>query len=812
MRTVLIASLRAHTRRYVAAFVAVTIAVGFVVVTNALASATKDGLSQGVEDAYPASDLVVGERYGISEHDLRATLDTARREGDTVSVIANGWLPVRADGRSLGSDVTVGTVSTDATVRRQDVTSGRAPRSDHEALVDRNAAKADGLRVGDTLTIGSGTKAQQVRVVGLADSVSYLGSDVYVPWSTLSMLPGAQADAVSYTVTGGAVDQRADELRAAVDDAQVRTRSAYVDDRVTMVNQGVDVISYLLLLFAAIAGFVAVLVIANTFTILFAQRTRDFALLRCVGATGRQVLRSVRVESFALAVVASVLGVAGGAAAGFGITAVVRVLAGPERIGAVSLSPVWLAAAFVGGVVVTSVAAWWPTRAVTRVSPLAALRPAETPGVRSRAGRIRLGLGLVTVTGSTAVLVGAVSAHSMPVLLLGGMGSFVGVLLLGPVVVPALLRVAGRLLRRTGPSLRIASANAVRNPRRSAATTASLLVGVTLTTAVLTGMASARGAIGSEMDTQHPVDAALTGTSSVDAATLKRVEDTRGVTAARTVDGVEATAKGLGTVPVLGPDEAARRSTLDPAALHAGRGQVLVPPDVLGDFEGEVPERLTLDVDGRRTALTTRVVGSEWGRALVVNPATLRGLGSEPTPLAIWVRAANGTDPDTLGGDLGAVARDADLDTTNALKDRAYVDLQLDVLVYAVLGLLGIAVAIALVGIANTVGLSVLERGREHALLRALGLTRRQLRRVLAAEGLLLAVVAAALGTVLGATYGWLGVLTIVRTAVPDAPLVVPWAELGAVVLVAALAGLAACVLPARKAARVAPAQGLTLD
>lgn len=812
MRTVLIASMRAHTRRYVAAFVAVTIAVGFVVVTNALASATKDGLSQGVEDAYPASDLVVGERWGISEHDLRATLDVARREGDTVSVIANGWLPVRADGRSLGSDVTVGTVSTDPKVRRQDVTSGRAPRSDHEALVDRNAAKADGLRVGDTLTIGTGPKAQQVRVVGLADSVSYLGSDVYVPWSTLSMLPGAQADAVSYTVAGGAVDQRADQLKAAMDDAKVRSRSAYVDDRVTMVNQGVDVISYLLLLFAAIAGFVAVLVIANTFTILFAQRTRDFALLRCVGATGRQVLRSVRVESFALAVVASVLGVAGGAAAGYGITALVRVFAGPERIGAVSLSPAWLVAAFVGGVVVTSVAAWWPTRAVTRVSPLAALRPAETPGARSRAGRIRLGLGLVTVVGSTAVLVGAVSAHSMPVLLLGGMGSFVGVLLLGPVVVPALLRVAGRLLRRTGPSLRIASANAVRNPRRSAATAASLLVGVTLTTAVLTGMASARGAIGSEMDTQHPVDVALTGSSSVDDATLQRAEDTRGVTSARTVDGVVATVKGLGAVPVLGPDEAARRSTLDPAALHAARGQVLVPPDVLGDIDGEVPDRLTLDVDGRRTTLTTRVVGSEWGRALVVNPATLRDLGSESAPLAIWVQATDGTDPDTLGGDLGAIARDADLDTTNALKDRAYVDLQLDVLVYAVLGLLGIAVAIALVGIANTVGLSVLERGREHALLRALGLTRRQLRRVLAAEGLLLAVVAATLGTVLGTTYGWLGVLTIVRTAVPDAPLVVPWAELGAVVLVAALSGLAACVLPARKAARVAPAQGLTLD
>ncbi len=812
MRTVLIASLRAHTRRYVAAFVAVTIAVGFVVVTNALASATKAGLSQGVDDAYPASDLVVGERYGISEHDLRATLETARREGDTTSVIANGWLPVRSDDRTLGSEVTVGTVSTDDTMRRQDVTTGRAPRSDREALVDRGAAKADGIAIGDVLTLGSGPQGQEVTVVGLADSVSYLGADVYVPWPTLSRVPGAQADAVSYRVGDGAVGRRTAQLEDVVDDAQVRTRPAYVDDRVTMVNQGVDVISYLLLLFAAIAAFVAVLVIANTFTILFAQRTRDFALLRCVGATGRQVLRSVRVESFALAVVASVIGVVGGAGAGYGLTALVRAFAGPERIGAVSLSPSWLVAAFVGGVVVTWIAAWWPTRAVTRVSPLAALRPAESPGVRSRGGRVRAGLGLAVVAASTAVLVGAVTANSLPVLLVGGMASFVGVLLLGPVIVPALLRAVGRLLRRTGPSLRIASANAVRNPRRSAATTASLLVGVTLTTAVLTGMASARGAIESQMDAQHPVDVALTGETSIGAATLRQVADTRGVTAARAVNGVVATAKGLGSVPVLGPDETARRSTLDPAALHAVPGRVLVPPDVLGDLDGEVPDRLTLDVDGRRTTLPTRVVGSEWGRALVVNPATLRGLGGDPAPLAVWVQAADGTDPDTLGGDLGAVARDADLDTTNALKDRAYVDLQLDVLVYAVLGLLGIAVAIALVGIANTVGLSVLERGREHALLRALGLTRRQLRRVLAAEGLLLAVVAAVIGTVLGTAYGWLGVLTIVRTAVPDAPLVMPWTELGAVVVVAALAGLAACVLPARRAARIAPAQGLTLD
>jgi putative ABC transport system permease protein len=121
-------------------------------------------------------------------------------------------------------------------------------------------------------------------------------------------------------------------------------------------------------------------------------------------------------------------------------------------------------------------------------------------------------------------------------------------------------------------------------------------------------------------------------------------------------------------------------------------------------------------------------------------------------------------------------------------------------------------VAIALVGIANTVGLSVLERGREHALLRALGLTRRELRRMLAAEGLLLALVAAVLGTVVGVAFGWVGTVSVVTAAVQDVPLVTPWGELVAVVGIAALAGLLACVIPARRAAKVAPAEGLVLD
>lgn len=810
MRSVLVASLRTHTRRYVAALLAVTIAVGFVVVTNALASATKNGLSAGVDDAYPGADLVIGDEIGIPEEDVEAVLAEAERSGDRATVVANTWSRVSAGGTSWGDGISISTVADDPELRRQEIRTGQAPSSPGEALVKASKAEATGIAVGDEVTIGSGDQRQDVRVVGLTESATYLDADVHVPWATLSAVRGLP-DAVAYDVVDeGAVQARSDRLADLVS-SEVLTRDDYVDDRVTVVNQGVDIVSYLLLLFAGIAGFVAVLVIANTFTILFAQRSRDLALLRCVGATRRQLLRSVRVESLLLALVAASVGVLGGTAAGYGITALVRIFAG-DRIGAVELSPTWLAAAFVGGVLTTLAAAWWPTRAVAKLSPLAALRPVSADTARSHAGRVRIAFGLLVGAAGAALLAAAVAAESMEILMLGGMTSFVGILLLGPILVPALLRLVGAVVGRTGPSARIAAANTVRNPRRSAATTASLLVGVTLTTAVLTGMASARSAMDAEMDASHPVDVALTATSAVGDELVHDVEQVDGVSGAVGVPGVMGSLENVDGISILAPTTRERTIGRDEEALTPGEGEVLVPYGVIDSLENGLPEEVSVTADGHTSTLRARAVSTEWGEALLVAPDTLDELGDGAGTLAVWVRAEDGADADTLVGDLGAVARSAGLETADALQDRAWIDLQLDVLVWAVLGLLGVGVAIALVGIANTVGLSVLERGREHALLRALGLTRRQLRRVLAAEGLLLSVVAALLGTALGVTYAWMGVATAVRPHVPDVSLELPWLQLAGVLLAAALAGLAACVLPARRAVRVSPAEGLTLD
>lgn len=808
MRTVLLASLRTHTRRFVSALVAVSIAVAFVVVIDALGAGARSGVAASVEAAYPEADLIVGEEYGIAEAGPDRVLRIAAHRGDRSAVIASTWTTVTGPDGVIGEDVRVGTVSTVPELRSQDVVMGRAPTRDDEALVATDTARSHGLGLGDRLTVGFDRQKSTVTIVGLTRSASYLDADVDLTWPALEALDAASPHAVAYDVRGGNVADALDALTA-VTESTVQSRDDFVAAQIVMRNQGVDVLSYLLLLFAAVAGFVAVLVIANTFTILFAQRSRDFALLRCVGATRRQVVRSVRAEALALALVAGAAGILVGLVAGQALGWSLRALAGEQNFGTVTHSPAWLAAAFVGGVLATVIAAWWPTRAVVRVSPLAALRPAADPSVRSPVGRLRLGVGVLATLVGSGALAAAVHFESMPILLVGGMVSFVGVLVLGPVVVPVLLRLLGRIGRIGGP-WRVAAANAVRNPRRSAATTASLLVGVTLATSILVGMASARDVVTSEMDADYPVDIALSSIAPFDPATVDAVRATDDVDTARAVTGARVESD-AGPLTVIAPTEADRVVTHDRTSTEVGE-EILIPATVAQGFEQGLPEELTLRTRHGEVTLATRVAGPQWGRAAIVPDSALARLAPAAAPHVVWILAEKGADAEELGGALGALTHGSAVEIDNNLEDQQWVTTQLDVLVWTVLGLLGVGVLIALVGIANTVGLSILERSREHALLRALGLTRRGLRRMLAAEGTLLAVVAALLGTALGIVYAWLGVETVVVPALGTGGLVVPWAQLAAVLAVAALSGLAASTLPARRGSRVSPAEGLTPD
>ncbi len=811
MRTVVLASLRTHTRRYLAAGLAIAIAVAFVVVINALSSATRDGMVAGVGLPYESADVVVSDIDGETADRL---VRAAREQGGAAAVL--GWTRQRVSvaGGSLHEGVDVGALADESTHRWQVLEEGRFPEGRGEAVADVNAAKSSRVTIGDQVTIGSGEASVEARVVGLVDSPSATAAAaLYVPWDdAATWASDFYVDSVAWDGRGSPAEQIADlEQQAGMGGATLRTRDAFVADRAAEITNGVDVLSVVLLLFAAIAVVVSVMVIANTFSILFAQRVRDFALLRCVGATRRQVVRSVRREALVLGVVASAAGVGLGVAGGYGLAAMARAAAPSAFIGSVSWSAVWLGAAVALGVGVTLVASWLPTRKVVAVSPLAALRPEQAADVRSGAGRLRIALGLALVLGGSLLLAGSIALHNAAVMIAGGAATFAGVVLLGPVVVPALVRVAGHLAGRIlGAPARLATDNAVRNPRRTAATTASLLVGVTLTTAVLTGLASSRGAVDDDMATQHPIDLTVTAAEPLADDLTEGIARSPGVRTAVAVQGARASiGDGVGDLPLLAaPADAASVLQGDVDFAQPGPGELFLPYDV-GDLRDG--QRVSVRVGDETRRL--RVVTSQgWGSAAVVASATLASFTNETSTYAVWVRATDGADPEDLAGDLEALAGPAGAEVASGLARRAYVDLQIDVLTASVVALLGIGVVIALIGIANTLGLSVLERARENALLRALGLTRRQLRATIATEALLLSVVATLLGTALGVTYAWVAVQSLVRAVVPDAPMDLPFAQLALVVIVAGAAGLVSAVLPTRRALRTSPAQGLAAE
>ncbi|GGD09507.1 ABC transporter permease [Nocardioides daphniae] len=810
MRTVLLASLRHNTRRYVASALAVIIGVAFIVTTEGLAGALRSGMTADLGQPYAG----VGHVVQVSNTEQAdALLAAAEKGGFAARPDAMTWTEVTyGDSRR---DASVGTVSTDPQLQWQTLVDGTFPTRAGEALVDERAAAAADVAVGDEVTVGGGgSSSTTVTVVGLAAPAVGVSSNLYLTWPDLRGFE-PYVDAVLWD---GPVAQ-AERLS---EGGAVLTAAQHVADLQAQVTLGVDVIALLVSFFAAIAMGVAVLVIANTFAILFAQRARDFALLRCVGVTRAQLRRSIRAEALALGVVSSVLGLA----IGVGLSVVIAAVVGArwDEFGAPGFRWWWVTGAFVFGVLVSVVAAWLPTRAATRVAPLAALRPSEMWDASSNAGRLRLGSGLVLLAVGSVLLGRAVQLSSDDVQLVrmvaGGMTFFVGLLLLGPVVVPALVRLVGRLAARGQGALvtALAASNAVRNPRRTATTTASLMVGVTLTVAMVTGLGVISAALDADNDRSYPIDAiaVVEAGSALDDAAVEAVRDLDEVRAARPMAGVVGVLAGA-EVPVVewSDDRSVVRSTEnDPF----GSSEAVVAWSFVETLPAAAAERLDSEglldvrVDGRLRQVTASI-SSDYGDVITVKPETFREWGVEDQlqTRAVWVRAADGADPGDLETGLSRATSEVPTTLVVDYAERIWIEKQLTVITAAVIGLLSIGIVIALIGIVNTLGLSVLERTRENALLRAMGLTRPQLRRVLAVEGALLAGVASLLGVAVGILFAWVGVHVVVVGMVEHTFAVPVWQVLG--ILVAALAfGALASVLPARRAARITPAEGLTLQ
>jgi putative ABC transport system permease protein len=405
----------------------------------------------------------------------------------------------------------------------------------------------------------------------------------------------------------------------------------------------------------------------------------------------------------------------------------------------------------------------------------------------------------------------------------GGAVTLVGVLLTGPVLVPALMRLAGLPLRGWIPG-RLAVSNAVRNPGRAASTSVALFVGVSLVTMMTVGAASATGAADRSIGKQYPLDVTVTAPegAALPASVVDRIGRLPQTQSALALPGTPVTLGEAGPVDVLGADPAAFARVWRGADQGLRDGVALVPRDVAGQLDLKDGDTLRLPVGTGTGTGTGTGAGSASGPAValrvrtsavpavVVTPNDLHRVATSTPVRALFARATSDADPSAYRTAVREEVRGVTGARTGGfITQRAEIADAVTIVLRVVLALLGAALVIAIVGIANTLALSVLERSRELAVQRALGMTRRQLRAGLTAEALLLALVGAVLGIVLGIGYGWAGARSLFGGTVSDVPLVVPWGQVGAMALVAALAGALASVLPGRRAARSSPVAAL---
>ncbi|GAA2336992.1 FtsX-like permease family protein [Dactylosporangium salmoneum] len=789
---------RLRVRRLGATLVAVVLAVAFVAGTliyrDTARAALYDEYARGARNVGVALTARGGARLDPAALDaLRADAGVAAADGRMAARLPlldrNGRLVT--DLGEPGFAVNAGAV---AALRPFDLHAGRLPEREGEAALDARTAARIGATVGaDVTVVDAGETRRPLRLVGLVDVTGVGGSGTSTVVLTDAELTRLTGDRGYREVVAS--------LRPGADAAAVRERAARLDPaarartgdqlRRDLAREASGQLSGLLVgiaLFALVAVLVAGFVIVNTFTILMAQRLRETALLRCVGAGRGQVFRLVLAEAALVGLAGAVAGTALGVLVALGLSRLSPVLGLPA--GPVVLGPLPLLAGPALGVLVTVAAAVAPALRSARVRPVAALR-AAAPSPRPR-GRLSVVLaGLSAVAGAALTVVGVRGTGGplagMTLVMLGGIGIFLALLLLAPRLVGPVVRALGWLPGRLfGVPAKMATANAARNPARTAATTATLLIGVALMAGGGTVAATVSRTAEARLNAAFPVDFLLTPAVAGQSVPAEVAGEIR--------------AAGF---PVVVPVRQGRAGdvlvgTLDPAALAGGLpsprpGAAVVPAGSAAARSG----RVDLVAGPRRLSLTVAAAqNSSLAGDVLVTAADFDALFPDVRDDAM-VLVSGGTRA-RLDAALAAhpLVQVADLAQVRDERDAA-----IGQFVAVIAALLGFALVIAVIGIGNTLSLSVLERAPESALVRALGLTRAQLGATLLTEALLMALAGALGGVAFGVPYGWLTTTAALGgTVLFD----VPVARLALFVGLAALAAVVAAVLPARRAARTA--------
>jgi putative ABC transport system permease protein len=836
-------SIRARWGRTLAILFAITASVSFVVGSFVLADSLRATFDNLFEELGEDVDFEVRAAQQFETNDAREPIDVAIADPirliDGVAIaeptltrfaqlIGNDGEVVAASG---GPTLGVSWQGNDG-IQGVTVKEGRAPTGPNELAIDKATADNENFAVGDTvsyLTDVGTFEGTITGTVGLGSADSFGGAQlVALDLDTALAHFGAdgQVDAIDIAVADGA---DLDAVQQAIEDVlppqtEVVTGKQVSQETADDVNQFVNVFGTGLLVFAFITAFVSAFIINNVFQITIGQRLRELALLRAIGASGRQVRRMITIEAFVLGVLATALGVVGGLLVARGlIFAFDAAGAGfPDTRTVLQVRTVIIAA--VVGVGITMASVIVPSRRAAKIPPVAAMRP-ELGFAAIQSRRLVAGV-VVTVIGVVMFVIGLFLRPGGTVGLIGfaGIGAlllFLGVASLSSTVATPVTRVIGwpieKLFKVPGA---LARQNVARAPRRTSSSASALMIGVALVSSTAVFASSLRASLVDTLDSAISADYIVTdsgfqGLSPVVSETLAAVPELEAVTPIRGINGqVDGATKNFGAVDAVAFEKLVNPDLREGTVAGLGLNELLLHEDPAADLGASIGS--TVDVTFQNGVEQTLTVAGIYGNSTfgnwLIDLDTLAEVSSAPArDFFVIAKLADGVDAAT--GDAAVEAAMAPFPQANVQTNAEFLEsqeAQINQLLIIITLLLAFAILIAILGISITLALGVFERTREIGLLRAVGMNRRQTRRAVRWEAVIVSIFGAVVGIVLGTFLG-----VVLSLAVPDdviSKLAFNPTIIVAILVGAVIAGLAAALYPSYKASNMNILEAIATD
>ncbi|MEE1795384.1 FtsX-like permease family protein [Streptomyces sp. BE308] len=727
-------------------------------------------------------------------------------------------------------------------LRSMEITSGHAPRGPTEVMVDADTAEKHHLKLGDELRTIAVTGDLTARISGIASfkvtnpgaAIVYL--DTATAQTKLLGTPGAFTH-ISITAEPGVSDtQLKKNVASALGDPaayKLQTQQEAADANKDSMGSFLDVMKYAMLGFAGIALLVGIFLIVNTFSMLVAQRTREIGLMRAIGSSRKQVNRSVLVEAVLLGIVGSVLGVGAGVGLAVGLMKVMSSIGMELSTDDLTLAWTTPAIGLVLGIVVTVLAAYIPARRAGKVSPMAALRDAGTPA-DAKSGWIRAGIGLVlTGSGGAALWATTQADKASDGSLLLGLGvvlTLIGFIVIGPLLAGLVVRVLSvAVLRLFGPVGRLAERNALRNPRRTGATGAALMIGLALVACLSVVGSSMVASATDELDKSVGADFIVqssTGQLIVpqaakaleSAAGIEHITEYKSISAKITApDGVTED-EGIVAADPTYKDDLRRETVSGDLAAAYGKNAMSVGDGYAERHGVEVGDEITVAFKAGRTAklkvaaITSDDTSVDTGMMYTSITTAERYVPADRMPknVIMFAKAQDGKEKEAYTSLKSSLAAYPQYKVQNQTDFKQELKDQIGQLLNIVYGLLALAIIVAVLGVVNTLALSVVERTREIGLMRAIGLSRRQLRRMIRLESVVIALFGALLGLGLGMGWGTSAQKLLALEGL--GVLEIPWPTILTVFVGSAFVGLFAALVPAFRAGRMNVLNAIATD